>query len=76
MAELNLIYTMYEEGYHPSLYKSSQDISCAVSLPSTPPQVFELSSILEAPQSIANYPVTDRQPPQDTAQPDISSRSP
>jgi DnaJ domain len=76
LAELNLIYTMYQEGYHPSLYKSSQDISCAINLPSTPPQVFELSSILEAPQPIADRHITDRSSHQDTAEPDLSSRSP
>ncbi len=76
LVELNLIYAMYQEGYHPSLFKSSQDISCVINLSSMPPQVFELSSILESPQPIPNCHIINQQPPQDNPQPGISNRLP
>jgi DnaJ domain len=77
LTELNLIYTMYQEGYHPSLFGSSDDISCTINLPSMPPQVFEMSAMLAAPQPLAkNQHIANQQLPQDNPQPDISSRSP
>jgi tetratricopeptide (TPR) repeat protein len=36
LGELNLIYSMYQEGYHPSLFESRQDISYTLNLPTVP----------------------------------------
>ena len=80
LAELNLIYIMYEEGYHPSLYPP-QAVTCAINLPSLPPEMVELSSLLEVRQPVANKQLANKQLankqlPQDNPQPDIPSLSP
>jgi tetratricopeptide (TPR) repeat protein len=36
LGELNLIYSMYQEGYHPSLFEPGQDVSCTLNLPALP----------------------------------------
>ncbi len=85
LAELNLIYIMYEEGYHPSLYDPPQEVACAINLPSLPslpslpglpPEMVKLSSLLKVPQSVANHQLANKQVPQDNLQPDIPNRSP
>jgi hypothetical protein len=77
LAELNLIYIMYEEGYHPSLYEPTQEVTCDINLPRLlPPGIVKLSSLLKAPQAIASHHLTNQPLPQDHPQPDTLSRSP